>query len=418
MRHKSFYYSAYIFIGFFFFAQMCLHAQDQNTSDSIKILLESNPTIDSLYLERLKIVAVEETDPVLAREFSERLITLAKQDSLTSLLIDGYLQKGNAEIRLGNLAAALKSYFEGIAYAVKIKDISTEGKLYTSIAGVYSEIGSEDNAMMYYNKAISILRQTTDSASLAGTLLNAGEEYFYSKKYDSALLYNQEAEQLFKDLKYTLGSAYTLGNTGMVYAAMGDNARAESAMNQAINVLIELEDYYPISVYLIYMADIYLEKNDINTAKSYVYRSLDLAQQYGLKDQISQANLKLAEIFDLQNDPRSAYNHYKEYVVYRDSVNNIAEVQKMADLRTDYEVSQKQIELDLADQRRINQRNISIATSAGLILIGLLAFGLYRRNQFVRKTKKIIEKEKERSDNLLLNICLKKRHWNSKNMER
>ncbi|MBT8263863.1 MAG: adenylate/guanylate cyclase domain-containing protein [Muriicola sp.] len=384
---------------------MCLRAQDQNISDSIKNLLESNPTIDSVYLVRLRIVAAEETDPVLARKFSERLITLATKDSLTPFMIDGYLQKGNAEIRLGNLAAALESYFESIAYAVSINDLSTEGKLYTSIAGVYSDIGNEKNAMMYYNKAISILRQTTsDSISLAGTLLNAGEAYFYSKKYDSALLYNQEAGKLFKELNYTLGSAYTQGNTGMVYAALGDNIRAESAMNQAIDILIEMEDYYPISVYLIYMADIYLEKNDINSAKNFVYRSLDLAEQYRLKDQIGQANLKLAEIYDLQDDPGSAYNHYKEYILYRDSVNNIAEVQKMADLRTDYELSQKQIELDLSDQRRINQRNISIATGVGFILIGLLAFGLFRRNQFVRKTKKIIEEEKERSDNLLLNI--------------
>ena len=112
----------------------------------------------------------------------------------------------------------------------------------------------------------------------------------------------------------------------------------------------------------------------------------------------------MAEVYDLMGDPATAYSYYREHILYRDSVKNIEAVQKMADLRTDYEVSQKQIELDLVEQRRINQRNISIAAGGALILIGLLAFGLFRRNQFIRKTKKIIEEEKERSDKLLLNI--------------
>ena len=101
---------------------------------------------------------------------------------------------------------------------------------------------------------------------------------------------------------------------------------------------------------------------------------------------------------------RRPIHYYKAHIVYRDSVNNIANVQKAADLRTNFELSQKQIEIDLADQRRKNQRNISIATAIALFLILLMAIGLYRRNTFIRKTKQIIEEEKERSDALLLNI--------------
>jgi class 3 adenylate cyclase len=381
-----------------------LYGQDQHISDSIRQLIDTEEEIDSVYLERLRIIAEEETDPAKKKQFAERLIILAKEGDNTLLTIKGFLQKGNAEVLQGNFPVALETYFAGIGYANSVNDFSSLGKLYTSIAGIYTETGNFSNAMNYYNKAISTLRETDDRVSLAGTLLNAGDAYFYSGKYDSALIYNKEADRLFKDLNYAIGSAYTMGNTGMVYAALGDNEQAETAINEAIDILMVLEDYYPISVYLIYVADIYLERNDIQSAKNYVYRSLDLARQHGLKDQISQANLKLAEIYDLMDDPATAYSHYREHILYRDSVNNIEAVQKMADLRTDYEVSQKQIEIDLADQRRKNQRNISIATAIALFLILLMAIGLYRRNTFIRKTKQIIEEEKERSDALLLNI--------------
>ena len=99
-----------------------------------------------------------------------------------------------------------------------------------------------------------------------------------------------------------------------------------------------------------------------------------------------------------------AYKYYKNHIAYRDSLNNIKLVQKMADLRTNYEVSQKQIEVDLLNQQKRNQHNIVIATVIASFLIFLLAVGLYRRYYFAKETNNIINKEKSRSDKLLLNI--------------
>ncbi|MFZ0490534.1 MAG: adenylate/guanylate cyclase domain-containing protein, partial [Salegentibacter sp.] len=89
---------------------------------------------------------------------------------------------------------------------------------------------------------------------------------------------------------------------------------------------------------------------------------------------------------------------------FRDSVTNLESVRQMADLRTNFEISQKQTEVDLLNQQKKNQKNIVIATIIALVLIILLAFGLYRRNRFIRRTNLIIEKEKNRSEHLLLNI--------------
>jgi len=76
----------------------------------------------------------------------------------------------------------------------------------------------------------------------------------------------------------------------------------------------------------------------------------------------------------------------------------------MADFRTDFEVSKKQVEVDLLNQQKKNQQIIVIGTGIALFLICLLAYGLYRRYQFTRETNLIIAQEKERSDALLLNI--------------
>jgi adenylate cyclase len=235
-------------------------------------------------------------------------------------------------------------------------------------------------------------------------LLNAGDDYFNSGKLDSAIIYTAESALIFEKINYPIGQAYSLGNAGMIYAEQERDKLAEVNINKAIAILEELEDYYPITVYLTYMSDIYLRKNDFHTALNYAKRSLELATHYGLKEQISDANLKLSELYEQSGELATSYKYYKDHIVYRDSVKNIETVEKMADQRTNYEVSQKQTEVDLLEQRRKNQRIVTIAIASALFIIGLLAVGLYRRNKFIRKTKQIIVEERDRSDNLLLNI--------------
>ncbi len=232
-----------------------------------------------------------------------------------------------------------------------------------------------------------------------------------NKEYNSALVYFNESGALFEQANYEVGKAYNLGNIGMVYANTGINDLAEKNINEAIRILEETGDYYPISVYLMAMSDIYVERGAPKTALNYAQKSLTLAQQYGLKNEASDANLKLSELYEMQGNTKKSLQHYKNHISYRDSVNNIQAVQSMADLRTDYEVSQKQTEIDLQqtevtllNQQKKNQRIVVIVTVIALFLIGLFAIGLFRRNKFIQKTKLIIEKEKERSDNLLLNI--------------
>ncbi|MBI3720147.1 MAG: adenylate/guanylate cyclase domain-containing protein [Sphingobacteriales bacterium] len=356
-------------------------------------------------LELLRNLAFNEVSNLqLGLKYAEELIVLSKQQKNYSYLYRGYLQKGNKKRGLGNLEEALEAYINSAEAAKKAEYIPGEGTAYGAIADIYSVSNNHPNAMLYYNKAINTLRKANDSIALASAISNAGDEYVNVKLYDSALIYFTESKFLFDKVNYLSGKGYSLGNIGMVYANTGKNDLAEKNINEAIKILEEAEDYYPICVYLISMSDIYRDKGDGITAMNYAKRSLQLATQYGLKEQIGDANHKLSELYEKEGKHAEALNYYKNYITYRDSVNNIAAVQKMADLRTDYEVSQKQVEVDLLNVQKKNQRIVILSTIIVLALLALLAFGLQRRNTFIKHTNKIIEAERKRSDDLLLNI--------------
>lgn len=392
-------------IGFFLIIGQIARTQDQRFADSLVDIYLSDSLIGKAKMELLRKLSFNEVNDYSKRlNYAEELILLASQYNNNEYLYHGYFQKGNSNQFLGDLEEAVASYFKSAEVAKKEKLISAEGSAYGAIADIYSISDNHTNAMLYYGKAIAKLRNTKDTVALASFVLNAGDALLANKKYDSALAYFNESEALFEQVNYVTGKAYNLGNIGMVYAHTGKNDLAEKNINEAILILQKSGDYHPICVYLIYMADIYLEKKEHQTAIDYAQRSLTLAEQYGLKEQISDANLKLSELFEIIGKPVISYKYYKDHITYRDSLLNIERVQQMADQRTDFEVSQKQIEVDLAEQREENQRTIAIATAIALFLIGLLAVGLFRRNRFIRKTKQIIEHERDRSDNLLLNI--------------
>lgn len=380
-------------------------AQDQKAADSLKVIYKQNKKTGVDKLELLRNLSFNEIhDLKLSLHYANELIRLSKIQNNYTYLHRGYLQKGNACRLLGDLNKALESFFKSKEAAIKADFDAGQGSANMSIADVYSVIGNPSNARLYYEQAITILRRTHDSLSLATALLNAGEEYANSKNYKIALAYYNESGIFFKKLKYEIGTAYQIGNTGMLYAETGKDAKAMNQIKKAISILEKNKDYYAISDYLTYMSDIYIKRNNPEKALEYATQSLNLATKYGLKKQISISNEKISELYQKSENYEKALQFFKKYIVYKDSLKSIEIVQKIADTRTNYEISQKQIEVDLLNQQKKNQRIMIISSFVFLFLSLLLVIGLYRRYQFIKKTKKIIEKEKNISNSLLLNI--------------
>jgi class 3 adenylate cyclase len=383
--------ACYSLIGLLCFTSFLVSAQDQKLADSLFTIHQEGKIEGIERLELLRNLAFNEINNLeAALKYAEELIKLSKQEANYLYLHRGYIQKGNTHRLLGDLNAALDAFFKSAEASIKANYIEGEGNTYTAIADTYSEIGNSDNAEIYYDKAIRILRKTNDSIPLATTLLNAGDEYFNSKKYEAALRNYEESGLIFKKANYNIGTAYNLGNVGMVYAEQGKESLAKSNINEAITILEELKDYYAISEYLTYMSDIYSKQQNSAAAITYAQRSFDLAVKHGLKKQISESSLKLSELHERAKNIPASYAFYKQHIAFRDSVTNLEGIAKMADLRTNYEVSQKQVEVDLLNQQKRNQLIILGFTS----LLLLTLFWYYRT----------ISKEKKKSEKLLLNI--------------
>lgn len=398
----------YFIFSLFFFISDFSFAQDQRVADSLAIIYSENKVSGEEALRLLnKLAFNERNDQELRLKYCDELIQLSTILENYEYLYKGYFQKGNSHNYIGDSQSAIEAFFQCAEIAIENNDLKREGTAYMTIADVYSNLSNFENANIYYDKSIKILRIENDSILLASVLLNAGDAYFKNKKYSAALINFEESGQIFEAIDYSIGIAYNKGNIGMVYAEIGKDQLAESNINEAISVLEETKNYAPIITYLLYMSDIYVRKKNINKAILYANSGYQLAEKYALKKGIRDANLKLAELYKSNGSFEASYFHLTKYYAFRDSIINIETIENIADLRTNYEVSQKQIEVDLLDEKRQKQRIAIISIITALILITILTIGLFRRNLFIKKTRSIIQKERDLSNKLLRNILPK-----------
>jgi class 3 adenylate cyclase len=385
------------------------YGQDQNITDSLISIYESGDYRPEDRLEILRNLSENHSDLDKRLFFSQEFLEMAESLGDINEQFKGHLEIGNALKLKGDLPEALESYFKAAEIATDNQMTNHLGMISISIADAYSSINNYRVSASYYEQAIKILREENDSLNLAIALLNVGDEYYKFGRLDTALLHYRESGDIFTILDFKPGLAYITGNLGQVYAQLGNIEIAENNLKQAINMLTELEDFYPVCVYLLDLSDISIKRNNYQNALNFAIQSLSYAVEYGLREQISNANLKLSEIYENLGQTTKSLNHYKDYISYQDSLNSDAQL--IADLRTQFEVAQKQSEVDLltkeaeiADLKGRRKSWVIFGIGISFVFVVALAYVLFKRYRFEQETNQIIEEEKNRSEGLLLNI--------------
>lgn len=330
-----------------------------------------------------------------------------------SLLLEYASRKGNrlglsmAHMRFGDNYRLLGDYVEAIDSYLKSLEFADyeieKGALYITIGDVYSIVGSHSSSIQYYLLAIEIFSSKTDVLSrkqLASAFINMGDELFNNGQFDSALNCFHRSLVISKKNDFTPQIAYNLGNIGLVLAEKEEFDSAELKISQASAIMEEIGDMYPISVYNTYLADIYLRKGELDRALEFANRSLNIGIDLGYKEQIRDASMKLAELYERNGDYKKAYSFQKQYISLRDSLNSEQVIQEIADLRREFEVSQKQAEVDVLTAQRQTQRVIGFSLMGGLGLVLALAIIQYRNANQRKKTNQMLREQKSKLEEL------------------
>ncbi|TMC18127.1 MAG: tetratricopeptide repeat protein, partial [Chloroflexi bacterium] len=152
---------------------------------------------------------------------------------------------GAAYSFLGEKQEALGYYNQALTIARAIKDPSVEGSVLNNIAGVYQDLEDNPKALDYYSQALTIFQNTGRRTEESTALSNLGLVWNALGDKEKALASYNQALKVTQDLGAgnSITAAVILDGLGGLYASLGERGKALEYWGRALPLARKVADY-------------------------------------------------------------------------------------------------------------------------------------------------------------------------------
>ena len=356
---------------------------------------------------------------------SGKQYNIQKTDSLRRELLANGLLKDVARAHLhlaktyyyfGNVQKEIAEYLDALEIYQRLNDQPGIAMVYSNMSLMYYDQHDYEPAFKNIRKAIKIDEKNKDPPSLHRDYNNLAIIYEHTGPIDSAIYFHKIAVDLAYQANEPFSLGLSLSNLGNNYIMAGELDLAEDTLLKALKVRTSIGNIRGLAFTNIRLSYLFIEKGNLKKAKAYAVKSLKYANQLSDLKIKRMAYAKFLEIAELEKRPADALYYLKLVKQLEDSLRNSSNTKEITKMVLLYDFEQqefadsvesyaKEIELKADYDTQILEekyiRNISIALGTVLLF---LAIGLYSRFRFVKKSKAELQVEKNRSDELLLNI--------------
>lgn len=370
-------------------------------------------------------------------------------------------KKGIASLlnNIGNIYFAQGNYPKTLDYftrSLKIyKEIGRKNGMATSlnnIGGIYDTRGNYPKALDYHTRSLKIRKEIGNKDGIAESLINIGLIYQNQDNYSKALNYYQRSLKIYKEIGKKNGIANSLISIGIIYQLQGNYPKALDYNTRSLKINEENGDKNRIANSLSYIGGVYNSQGNYLKALNYNSRSLKIQEEIGDKAGVANSLNNIGDIYNAQGkhvkaikqcqqslilskelrtkdnqkdacyclyeankaigNTKSALMYYEQMQLLDDSLNSEETGKKLHQMEfakqafTDsIATAEKERIVEEVHLEEVRQKNKirNMLAGGGLVLL-LIAGGFYSRLRYTRKSKAILQIEKDRSENLLLNI--------------
>ncbi len=308
-----------------------------------------------------------------------------------------------------DLTNALEYYLQSLKLAEKTKDKLRILSALNNIGGVYFEKPvTHDKALVYFLKSLPLSEELKDSETFGTTAANLGEIYYVQKKDSLALVYFNKSAKAFNNSE---NSPYAYNNLGKVYNRKNNYNLAIFYHNKALEIAKKLNGSLDIVQSLMGLAKTNISKRSFSEALIYLKQAEAIAFEHNFSGELKSVYEEFANVYNQTKDYKNAYVYQYKYSAIKDTLYNIETDRKLGSLQFDFDIQKKQSEVDLLTiNKELQENNIKrqkFAKNAfliGFILVLLGAINIFRNYLRKIKVNKLLDKQKEEIEGLLLNI--------------
>lgn len=350
---------------------------------------------------------------------SKKYYKIARQNYFETDSIFKYtkssMRLGNINLAQSNPIEALQLYQECLSISEEQDFSSLNPHLYNNIGLVYKQIEDFEDALTNFQKAYNLFIENKDEANAVYSLYNIS-------LIKSILGQDKEAIDGYLDLvsyhlktKNWLSLAQIYNSISEIHLNNKAYNQAQEYLEMALNSIKNKGDsfntgptsFHKASIYA-NASELYYEQNEINLAKNFAHKTINLSEKNSYKSNILRATKVLAEIYDGQTQIDSSLYYYKLFIEYNTEYQDEYDVKKLTKLKMQNEFDEilKQNEIDRVYQEaEYKNREIKYIASiivAVLVTVILVLFFVNTRNKNAKLKLKeenlLLEKNKLNQD--------------------
>jgi len=333
----------------------------------------------------------------LAADAGIRYSTLAGDQQTVAAF---YYDKGVSYLFAGLNASALDNFLKDLKIVEKLHDTAEIANGCNSIGIVYQRMKEYDQARSWWNRGIRVIKPGTAASrdQYLNYYGNLGSLFVEQLRYDSALLYYNKALKISEAVGDKKLTAVSLQNIGDVlihqkkYKEAMDYTRRSIALTK-----LSGQSYGSGGIYL-NMGMIFKGIGDYLSAHEYLEEALKIEKQGESLDELRQIYDELADLNMREHDFGNAYKNHVLYTKFKDSIFNQETISTLSDLKATYEIDKRESEMEAKervenlkrDTEERRQKLIDGALVIGFLLMGGVAFFLYRSYRIKKKANTVI----------------------------
>lgn len=336
-------------------AQNLLYFYDEfaeTVEEGIKKLSDDSPIMLSSSFTFYKGITLQRDSQYQeASTLFNQAMELAKEEDLKLLYLEIKKELAYTKSLYENFAISLADLQEAYIEAYYLKDDFLLGMINESYGAIYGYMHEYDKSEEYYRKALDTYQSLNFRAHVAEAVYGLASTYRYWGKYDLAI---ENYERYIDVVNYTPNQNITFYGAyglGMTLAEKNDCETAISIIDHALSLSGPID--YKAELYK-RQAICFIHLDNIPEANRVIHLANDifnlLPELTGTRWQLETLKI-IADITYLQGDISTAYTLFNDYHEKYTELLKLSTSKRLADLRLNLEIEQKNIEIAFLQQR-------------------------------------------------------------------
>ena len=295
---------------------------------------------------------------------------------------------------LGNFKEALDYGLKGVRLAQSLKDTAGLSNMYVVLIACYRDQEDYKEALAYGYKGMQIPRSgNTDPEARFLTLGFIASVYERSNHLDSALYYAKKSAELTDDWS---GLFEVLGN---IYIKKGQPDTALYYYHKTILLAKERRVYIDLVDTYNQMSKIFESKGQKDSSIYYANKSISQEGISTYPDGALRSALQLANVYELKGAKDSVIKYQKLAIALKDRLFDRQKTMEAQRLKFDEKSRQQELQQQLARANLVYKNRLNTYfLLAGLLILVIVAGGLWRRNVYKQRSYALLQRQKQEID--------------------